>query len=372
MLGLSGCPEQTRIAANHDGDGDSSDSTAASASSLDESATPTLIDVVALESLDGECATGGVEIRAGKDTDGDGALAAVEVERVARVCNGQTGATGADGDHGANGADGSDGRDGTDGSDGHDGSDGADGADGQDGSDGADGHDGANGSDGVTSLVRVVAAAPSAACPAGGSTVETGIDGNGDGSLADDEVDSSALICNGVRGEDGEDAVREECTIDRASGEIRVWCASGVHQVEAGPLTPVKVSASSISGNWEPSLAQWPDENGWMSDLLVTTEEHWLHYDFGTPALLTRVRAYARKGLEGDSPTIQGSRDGVTWTDLTVLGEENGFEQGPWAGYSSVDQPISTDVAYRYVRLHFEYAAHVYYAWLAFDGALID
>ena len=58
--------------------------------------------------------------------------------------------------------------------------------------------DGAEGADGANSLIRMEDLAPGAECAAGGTVVYTGIDDNGDGTLSDAEVDDTAYICDVV------------------------------------------------------------------------------------------------------------------------------------------------------------------------------
>lgn len=360
MLGLSGCPQQSQPSEVGDVGDDSG--TPSSASLTGSLVAKTLVDVASVGS-DDECVNGGVHVSIGLDDDGDDQLERDEVERVVRICNGATGATGADG---------ADGADGSDGADGADGIDGVDGMDGADGMDGVDGANGAAGSDGLGSLIRVSAAEPSAACPAGGSIVETGIDSDSDGVLADEEVDSSALVCNGQDGADGEDAATDEgsepCSYEARPSSIRVTCESGVRDVDVVQLTPVLASASSILDGSSPAQALWSDQAGWMSEIDSGNPE-WLRYDFGAAVVLTRVRAYM---VDGVSPMIQGSNDGETWTDIQALGEGSTFAAGPWRLYASVDAAISTTSAYRYVRMYSEPTPFLYYAWLAFDGAIVE
>ena len=89
------------------------------------------------------CAEGGIAVHVGMDDDGDGALADTEIDDTAYLC------------------------------------------------------DGAEGADGASSLIRMEDLAPGAECAAGGTVVYTGIDDNGDGTLADGEVDDTAYVCDG-------------------------------------------------------------------------------------------------------------------------------------------------------------------------------
>ncbi|MDT0619664.1 choice-of-anchor I family protein [Salinisphaera sp. P385] len=65
-------------------------------------------------------------------------------------------------------------------------------------------NNGAAGDGGAPSVAaNAVAVAPGPDCPTGGVEVETGIDENLNGVLDDDEVDESAILCNGENGADG-------------------------------------------------------------------------------------------------------------------------------------------------------------------------
>ncbi len=106
------------------------------------------------------CPAGGNKVDTGVDDDGDGSLADGEVDSTSFLC------------------------------------DGADGSNGDDGSDGNDGTNGNDGSDGAISLVRIEDEPSGANCPFGGKVVHTGVDANGDGLLAAEEVTDTAYICN--------------------------------------------------------------------------------------------------------------------------------------------------------------------------------
>jgi hypothetical protein len=108
------------------------------------------------------CAYGGTEIQSGLDLDGDGVLEDTEVTSTSYVCNGAPGATGATGEAGAIGA------------------------------------------NGTNALVIQTAfgagggsAAQNAACPTGGTEVDTGTD-DGTGSFAG--MPSVTYVCNGATG----------------------------------------------------------------------------------------------------------------------------------------------------------------------------
>jgi hypothetical protein len=91
------------------------------------------------------CTHGGTRLEYGVDADGNGALDAEEVDGKAYVCDGAPGASGAPGDD---------------------------------------------------SLVNVVAEPPGENCPWGGDAVHYGVDSDGDGALAEGEVDGTAYVCD--------------------------------------------------------------------------------------------------------------------------------------------------------------------------------
>jgi cysteine-rich repeat protein len=95
------------------------------------------------------CATGGKYFRWGHDLDRSGTLAASEVEGSAYLCNGASGLTG------------------------------------------------------VNSLVETASEPPGEHCVAGGLSVRSGVDEDGDGILDPGEVTSTKYVCNGAPGEQG-------------------------------------------------------------------------------------------------------------------------------------------------------------------------
>jgi CSLREA domain-containing protein len=137
---------------------------------------PLLVDV---QSGAVTCAAGGVLVHSGHDDDGDGVLDIAERERTDTVCNGAAGTPGVPG------------------------------PDGEDGADGVDGEDGQNGGAGASSLLRTTpVTAGDDGCAAGGQRIEGGVDDGaggataGDGILDDGEIDTTAIVCNGVSFQD--------------------------------------------------------------------------------------------------------------------------------------------------------------------------
>jgi DNA-binding beta-propeller fold protein YncE len=65
------------------------------------------------------------------------------------------------------------------------------------------GVDGVQGPAGPAALIRTAAEPAGANCPYGGTAIQAGTDENGDGTLDDAEVDSTAYVCNGAGGASG-------------------------------------------------------------------------------------------------------------------------------------------------------------------------
>lgn len=111
-----------------------------------------LVAVVA-EAAGANCASGGQRITYGLDDDRDDTLDAAEVDGTRYVCNGAAGAAGASG---------------------------------------------TNGTDGLNSLVRVTAENAGTNCPSGGQRIQSGLDDDDNNTLAAEEVDATAYVCNGI------------------------------------------------------------------------------------------------------------------------------------------------------------------------------
>lgn len=122
--------------------------------------------VITPEPEGANCAIGGSKVQAGIDSNGNGVLDAGEAT-VAYLCHGTPG------NNGANGAD---------------------------GSDGADGKDGAGGKN---SKINIAVEPAGANCASGGLRIQSGIDSDGDGTLAPDEVATTSYVCHGDKGDDG-------------------------------------------------------------------------------------------------------------------------------------------------------------------------
>jgi hypothetical protein len=77
--------------------------------------------------------------------------------------------------------------------------------------------------------------ATAAECPSGGRTIVAGVDRNRDGTLADDEIESTRPVCAGEPGEPGEDGVPGTNALIRTSEETAGDnCADGGIRIEVG------------------------------------------------------------------------------------------------------------------------------------------
>ena len=127
----------------------------------------------------GNCSSGGVKLVSGLDSNRNGTLDAVEIGGLpSYVCNGEKGA------------------------------------------------------DGTNALLRVAEEAAGTNCPYGGQKIEAGVDDNGDGILSIDEVDQTNFVCNGAAGPPGSVGGTSLINlVDEAPGDN---CAEGGKRIETG------------------------------------------------------------------------------------------------------------------------------------------
>ena len=110
------------------------------------------------------CPEGGADIFLGTDFDGDGKLSASEITTSTKVCHGQQGLSGPQGQTGM---------------------------------------DGENGFNGNSSLVNLTAISPGIPCPFGGIQIQSGIDLDHNQFLDEEEIQTTAHVCDGQLGEEG-------------------------------------------------------------------------------------------------------------------------------------------------------------------------
>jgi hypothetical protein len=89
--------------------------------------------------------------------------------------------------------------------------------------------------DGRSTATRVLAVDPGPTCEAGGQRIETGIDDDDDRVLDDAEVDTSAVVCQGVDGVDGFTSRVRLVSIPSGIGGSA--CPFGGTRIESGPDT---------------------------------------------------------------------------------------------------------------------------------------
>ncbi|HET9956111.1 MAG TPA: hypothetical protein VFQ61_16505 [Polyangiaceae bacterium] len=144
-----------------------------------------------------KCEHGGAKIQYGMDNNGNGALDASEIDGTSYACNGAPGQDGQDGPAGENG---------------------------EPGEDGTDGHD---------ALIITTDEPAGENCVRGGTRFDQGIDEDGDGELAEDEILSSTYVCNGEDGEDG--ANGSDMLLDVSMEAAGQNCPAGGQKIQAGP-----------------------------------------------------------------------------------------------------------------------------------------
>ena len=110
------------------------------------------------------CPEGGADIFLGTDFDGDGKLSASEITTSTKVCHGQQGLSGPQGQTGM---------------------------------------DGENGFNGNSSLVNLTAISPGIPCQFGGIQIQSGIDLDHNQFLDEEEIQTTAHVCDGQLGEEG-------------------------------------------------------------------------------------------------------------------------------------------------------------------------
>ena len=100
---------------------------------------------------------------------------------------------------------------------------------------GIDGTNGSNGSDGLSTLINVTSEGSGENCTNGGLLIVVGIDDNNDNVLDAAEVDATAYVCNGSDGTDGNDGSNGTSSITRVTTESAgVNCANGGLKIEIG------------------------------------------------------------------------------------------------------------------------------------------
>ncbi len=86
-----------------------------------------------------------------------------------------------------------------------------------------------------STATRVSSVTSVAECPNGGQKIDLGIDGNLNGTLEDEEVDQTIVVCNGIDGHNGADG--QNCTVADGPG-------AGEHTVTCGGTSVVVVDGA--------------------------------------------------------------------------------------------------------------------------------
>ena len=214
-----------------------------------------------------QCPNGGVEIQLGIDANGNGLLDSEEVDhdRTQTICNGSDGVNGENGSSGAGGlnslvfiADSPDGECEYGG---------------KTVTIGLDSNQNGvldqeetvqsqticnvvSGDDGIDSLVQTTEEPIGENCSGGGLKIDSGLDGNGNNTLDEEEIQSTSYICHGVDGQDGQSVDLSELLIETISEAKGANClhGGGKHQIgldtnDNGQLEPEEILSASYSCN---------------------------------------------------------------------------------------------------------------------------
>jgi len=104
--------------------------------------------------------------------------------------------------------------------------------------------DGEDDDESLTPLVRIVELDAGGTCPTGGQRIETGVDLDGDGVLADNEVTSQGVVCQGAAGVDVIDDMN-----DMASGDTGMVSDTGTVDTSASDTAAVDTAENDTTDN---------------------------------------------------------------------------------------------------------------------------
>ncbi len=137
------------------------------------------------------------------------------------------------------------------------------------GRDGRDGRNGSDGADGLSALVSTEPVSPGTDCPAGGLRIRTGLDVDGDDNLDAGEVEKTTLLCNGQSGDDGLTTLVQQETLAPGSE-----CPAGGLTIRSGPDRNGDGSLAADEVTQEsrlclPVAREW----GWQPATLAETDD---------------------------------------------------------------------------------------------------
>lgn len=176
-----------------------------------------------------------------------------------------------------------------------------------------------SGLDGIGWLVETAPALPED-CSAGGATVSTGPDADGDGFI--DSVISSQTICNGVDGQDGADGEDgTSCTVTSPSdGTVMISCEDGTVATVTDGQDGANGSSCSVADNGDGAKTISCDDG-----TSVTVSDGQDGAD-GTPCTVTD-NSNGTKTIsceDGTSVTVSDGQDGAEGTSCTITHNGNG------------------------------------------------
>ena len=161
------------------------------------------LSVTTLEAGDA-CANGGVVIAHGLDTNENGLLDEEEIEETEILCHGESAGEPVDGD---------------------------------------------SGTTAPASLIRLTSVVAGSDCPNGGARIDTGVDIDNNGVLDDEEVTDSVFVCNGVDGASAPSSLVDVTRVENAEGcfgAAAIRIDSGVDADGDGTLAEGEVSSTEI------------------------------------------------------------------------------------------------------------------------------
>ncbi len=309
------------------------------------------------------CPTGGITVRSGIDTNGNGVLDVAEVTSTQYVCNGTSGANGGNGTNGTNGVNGLNvlltttlepsgancASGGTKISGGQDINlngvlesaevtstayvcNGSNGTSGSNGSNGTNGINGANGSNGLNSLMSIVLEPAGTNCPNAGLKLTTGLDANGNNVLDAAEVSTTSYMCNSANGGTNgfnsiTASIREPAGANCPNGGIRIGSGLDANRnniLDVGEVTTTSYVCNGLNGtNGANGTNGTNGTNGLTSLSMTVSEPAGANCTFGGLKLTSGLDINANNVLDASEITSTnyvcngGTGSGMQWITVT-------------------------------------------------------
>ena len=193
---------------------------------------------------------------------------------------------------------------------------------------------GSNGNDGDSanqSLIKTTVEAAGDNCANGGIKIETGIDTNGDGTLDDEEVDSSQTkyLCNGTDGADGKDGADGEDGVDGVDGADGSGSGSGTNCFSFDILGVVETTMDASGITHDADYSQYPNvASGLLSSNISGTNMNFT--SLNTNKFV--ISSTGQERLPEYELAIKGYDSGGALLDLSIK-----VEQYWWMGNTSYE-----------------------------------